>query len=76
MGAVARTGLAEVNEYRAYVVGDDGYFLTFRAFRCADDSEAITWAKQMVDGHDVELWSGERFILRIDHKKPRQSEQY
>jgi hypothetical protein len=69
MGELAGTGLAQVNEYRAYVVGDDGHFASFRAFRCADDSEAITSAKQLVDGHDVELWSGERFILRIDHKK-------
>jgi hypothetical protein len=68
MGALARTGFAEVNEYRAYVVGDDGHFVSFRAFRCADDSEAITWAKQMVDGHDVELWSGERFVIRLDQK--------
>jgi hypothetical protein len=40
-----------------------------RAFRCADDSEATAWAKQLIDGHDMELWSGERFIIRLDCKK-------
>ena len=54
-----------MTEYRAYIVGADGHFASCRAFSCADDSEAIIWAKQLVDGHDVELWSGERFIVRL-----------
>jgi len=56
-------------EYRAYVVGDDGHFVSFRAFICEGDAEATVWAKQMVDGHDVELWSGERFVVRVEPKK-------
>jgi hypothetical protein len=52
-------------EYRAYIVGADGHFASYRAFICNDDSNAIIWAKQMVDGHDVELWSGERFVKRL-----------
>jgi hypothetical protein len=48
-------GFAEVSEYRAYVIGEDGHIAT-------------VWAKQLVDGHDVELWSGDRFVIRIDHK--------
>ena len=58
-----------MNEYRAYIVGEDGHFASYRAFVSTDDSDAITWAKRLVDGHDVELWSGERFIIRLDHKK-------
>jgi hypothetical protein len=69
MGALARTGFAEVNEYRAYVVGIDGHFVSFEGFTSRSDDEAIARAKRLVDGHDIELWSGERFILRIDHKK-------
>ena len=65
MGELARAGRAEVIEYRAYIVGDDGHFSSCRAFRCADDSEAVIWAKQLMDGHDVELWSGARFIVRL-----------
>jgi hypothetical protein len=69
MGALARTGFAKVNEYRAYVVGIDGHFVSFEGFTSWSDDEAIAKAKRLVDGHDIELWSGERFILRIDHKK-------
>jgi hypothetical protein len=54
-----------VAEYRAYVVGDDGHFLRFEALICADDAEAIAKAKRLVDDHDVELWSGERFVARL-----------
>ena len=52
-------------EYRAYVVGHDEHFLGFEPLICADDAEAITMAKHLVDVHDVELWSGERFVIRL-----------
>jgi hypothetical protein len=66
---VARTTAAQVNEYRAYTVGIDGHFTASRAFTCANDADAIVWAKQLVDGHDVELWSGERFIIKLEHQE-------
>jgi hypothetical protein len=56
-------------DYRAYVVGDDGHFLSFIAFICMDDTGAIEWAKQLVDGHAIELWSGERFIARLEQRQ-------
>jgi hypothetical protein len=56
---------ASVAEYRAYVVGDDGHFVNFEGFVAADDGEAIVRAKRLVDGHDIELWSGERFVIRL-----------
>jgi hypothetical protein len=52
-------------EYRAYVVGEDGHFAGFEGFACRDDDEAVAKAKRLVDGHDIELWSGERFIVRL-----------
>jgi hypothetical protein len=55
-----------MNEYRAYIVGDDGHFASFRAYLCSGDSEAIVWATQLLDGHPVELWSGERFIQLLE----------
>ena len=60
-------------EYRAYVVGKDGHIQSSRAFVCENDADAIVWAKQLVDGHDVELWSGERFVVRINHKSGENS---
>jgi hypothetical protein len=58
-------------EYRAYIVGTDGHFASFRAFVCNDDGDAIIWAEQLVDGHDVELWSGERFVKRLTPEPPK-----
>ena len=53
-------------EYRAYIIGSDGHFASFRAFVCDGDDEAITWAKQLAgEGHAVELWTRKRFILRL-----------
>jgi hypothetical protein len=49
-------------EYRAYIVDPDGHFVSFRAFLCASDANATVWANQLVDGRDVELWSGERLV--------------
>jgi hypothetical protein len=52
-------------EYRAFTVGRDGHFVGSEALVCADDSEAIEKATRLVDGHDIELWSGTRFIARL-----------
>jgi hypothetical protein len=53
-------------EYRAFTVGDDGHFIGFEPLVCADDTEAVAKAQRLVDGHDVELWSGERFVKRLE----------
>jgi hypothetical protein len=55
-------------EYRAYVMGEDGHIRSSRAFVCDGDADATIWAKQLVDGRDIELWSGERFVTRVNHK--------
>jgi hypothetical protein len=54
-------------EYRAYVIGEDGHIRNFRAFVCDGDADATVWAKQLLDGHDIELWSGDRFVIRFYH---------
>jgi hypothetical protein len=55
--------------YRAYVVGDDGHFYKSVALDEPDDAAAITAAKQLVDGHDVELWQRDRKIAKLEKKK-------
>ena len=55
----------QMAEYRAYIVGDDGHIVSFRAFICDTDADATVWATQMVDRQDVELWSRERFVIRL-----------
>jgi hypothetical protein len=57
--------VSNVPEYRAYVVGPDGHFLWSREFVAANDDAAFKHARQFVDGHDVELWSGERFVAKL-----------
>ena len=42
-------------DYRAYIMGPDGHVQNRVALRCDDDVEVIRLAKQVVDGHDVEL---------------------
>jgi hypothetical protein len=58
-------------EYRAFFVGNGGHFAGFEPLVCADDAEAIEKAERLVDGHDVELWSGPRLVARISHPKKK-----
>jgi hypothetical protein len=57
-----------MEQYRAYTIGIDGHIVGFEALVCADDVEAINEAKRLVDGHDIELWSGVRLVIRINRK--------
>ena len=54
-----------MQDYRVYFVGPDGHFLNFKPLICGSDDEALVEAKQLVDGHAVELWSGPR----LKHKQ-------
>ena len=55
-------------EYRAYIVGQDGQFIRGIDLVCPDDGAAREYAKSLVDGHDVELWKGERPVAKFRHK--------
>jgi hypothetical protein len=55
-------------DYRAYLVGEDGHILDCKARRWMDDRQAVEWAKQLVDGRAIELWSGERFVAKFEPK--------
>ena len=54
--------------YRAYAVRFDGNFDGYEALTCLDDDDAIGKAKRLADSTAIELWSGERFITRLEHK--------
>jgi hypothetical protein len=56
-----------VPEYRAFIVGADEHFVGCEPLVCPSDDLAIEWAKRLVDGHDVELWSGDRMVARLKH---------
>ena len=55
-----------MEEYRAYVIGQDGHIINRIDIPCSDEGEARRLAKNAVDGHAVELWQLDRFIERFD----------
>jgi hypothetical protein len=65
-------GSGDMPEYRVYIVGSDGHFYNSVPLECADDTEAMKHAEQLVDGHDVELWQRDRKIARFDQKPKKQ----
>jgi hypothetical protein len=57
-----------MSHYRAYVIGQDGHFIKSVILDCESDDAAIEAAKQLVDGHDIELWQLDRQIAKFDRK--------
>ena len=53
--------------YRAYLVGQDSYFIKAIDLDCEDDDAAMKRAQKMVDGHNVELWQHDRRIAKFEH---------
>jgi hypothetical protein len=56
-------------EYRAYLIGEDGHFIDAIPLVCADDAEAMEKTKQLIDGHDVELWQTTRKVATFERPK-------
>src|SRR5579862_6437548 len=57
-----------MREYRAYILEIDGRrFIRVKDFLTdqPDDATAISAARQLVDGHDVELWDCGRLVVRL-----------
>jgi hypothetical protein len=61
-------GGTAMRDYRAYVIGPDGHFMKRFDFWCQDDEAAKDCAKQLVDGHDVELWRQDQKIAEFKSK--------
>jgi hypothetical protein len=55
--------------YYAYFTGDDGHITKRVTILAANDEEAKERAKQLVDGHDVELWQSDRKIATFTPKQ-------
>jgi hypothetical protein len=51
--------------YRAYFIDDDDRVASYRPVDAATDAEALQAARQLVDGHDVEVWLLDRKIGRL-----------
>lgn len=62
MASVARPSGADVSEYRAYVIGSDGHFVSGDGFEAADDAAAIQTAVRFAHRGDVEVWQAARKV--------------
>jgi len=58
-------GTGEMPEYRACLVSESGTVLRSVLLVCPDDEVAKEYARQLVDGHAIELWQGERQVGRF-----------
>jgi hypothetical protein len=52
-------------EYQVLTVGPDGDFIGSKLLVCDDDAQAIEKANQLLDGHDLQIWSGPRYVRRL-----------
>jgi hypothetical protein len=57
-----------LSQYREYAVGSDGQFIGFRQMICCDDNEAVAKAKRPTKDYDIEIWNGDRFVIRLIHR--------
>lgn len=57
--------------YYAYNIGDDGHITNRVSILCKDDEEARRCARQLADGHAVELWQQARKIERFEPRARR-----
>lgn len=59
-----------MNVYRAYFLDEDGKISTApTVLKCASDEQALQLAKPMVDGHDIEIWHGSRFVTLLQREE-------
>ena len=53
--------------YRIYLIGKDQHIDgAAKVFECADDEEVVYRAKQILDGHALEIWDGARHVGRLE----------
>lgn len=56
--------------YRVYVVGQSGHVGGIPQYiECRDDAEAIQQARQIMDGHSIEIWEGTRIVKKLSPEK-------
>lgn len=58
-------------QYRAYLVGENGVFRSAEAFEAASDSSALAFAKQFTRLGKVEVWQLGRKVAVLDSDQSR-----
>ena len=51
-----------------FIIGQDGVERPSEVLDCADDFEAISKARQLIDAHDIELREGDRIVANFPRK--------
>lgn len=51
--------------YRAYLIDKDDRVESYKPVEANDDETALEAARQLVDGHDVEVWFLDRMVGRL-----------
>ncbi len=59
--------VGDVTAYRLYVLSSDGHITgPPDTIECEDDRGAIETAKQLLDGKAIEVWDGNRLVIRVE----------
>jgi hypothetical protein len=58
-----------MRDYRALILGPDGHVVDRVDMFCTDDEVARERTRQLVDGHDVELWRHDRKLAEFKRKE-------
>lgn len=56
-------------QYRAYLVGENGVFRSTEAFEAPSDSSALTFARQFTRRGKVEGWQLDRKVAVLDSEQ-------
>ena len=56
-------------EYRAYALDAEGHIARSIPLVCPDDAEAIAKARETLEDCAIEIWSGARFVARLDSER-------
>ncbi|MDH2355992.1 hypothetical protein QCM77_00535 [Bradyrhizobium sp. SSUT18] len=57
-------------QYRAYLVGEDGVFRSAEAFEALSDASALNFAQQFTRHGKVEVWQLGRKIAVLEPEQP------
>jgi hypothetical protein len=54
-------------EYRFYTIRKNGHIVSPPSdHNLPDDSTAVTEAKKLLNGHDIEIWQGARVVAYVE----------
>ncbi len=55
--------------YRAYLIDENNRVASYKPIEAETDAEALTAARQFLDGCDIEVWQLDRKIGRLERAK-------